>query len=129
MAALSYKGQFVDYVEAGLQSTPKKDARIKRQTIRNFRKHPIKVGETLHHFYGMRTKWCRKLGTSVCKEVVTIKIIPKQIKIGKTITKEIDQLNEFAYADGFADWQTMVRWWQQTHGENCFPFTGQLIKW
>lgn len=63
MAALSYKGQFVDYVEAGLQPTPKKGTRIKRQTIRNLRKHPIKVGETLHHFYGMRTKWCRNKHT------------------------------------------------------------------
>lgn len=61
MPALSYKGRFVEYVENGLLNRP---GRVKRQTIRNFRKHPIKEGDTLYHFYAMRTKMCKRLGDS-----------------------------------------------------------------
>lgn len=38
-------------------------------------------------------------------------------------------LDDFAYADGFANWREMKLWWKVTHGMNCFPFVGQLIKW
>lgn len=146
MAALSYKGRFVEYVENGLNefSSSKKIVRVKKQTIRNFRKHPIKVGETLYHYYGMRTKWCKKLGESICTSVHKIVIRKKSITIlfrgpdvracggkiniaAKLTTKT--ELDSFAYADGFDDWETMRKWWSITHGENCFPFVGQLIKW
>ena len=50
MPALNYT-VFVDKVESG----------EKRQTIRRLRKRPIKVGDRLHHFAGMRTKHCRRL--------------------------------------------------------------------
>lgn len=64
MPALSYKGQFVEYVEAGLQNPPPKGKRIKRQTIRNYRKRPFKKGDILYHYFGQRSKWSRKLGIS-----------------------------------------------------------------
>ncbi len=35
-------------------------------------------------------------------------------------------LEEFARADGFADWSAMRDWFQKTHG---LPFEGSLIKW
>lgn len=129
MPSLSYKSSFVDFVEEGLKAKTGKGKRIKRQTIRNFRKVPIKKGDTLHHFYGMRTKWCRKLGTSLCKSVHQVIINHRAVFIDQKEITSIDDLNAFAYADGFDDWETMKRWWTLTHGEECLPFTGQLIKW
>lgn len=137
MPSLSYKGRFVEYVEEGLKPNPK--GRVKRQSIRNLRKRLFKKGDTLYHFYGMRTKWCRRLGQSVCEQADLIEIKAKVILIGSLnergrvavhkIITNTDQLNEFAYADGFESWSDMVRWWKITHGSKCFPFRGQLIKW
>jgi hypothetical protein len=129
MPALSYKGRFVDYVEAGLQPKRKKGVRIKRQSVRNFRKVPFKKGDTLYHFYGMRTKFCRRLGTSICKSVHRIIINGRAIYIGMKEITDVEKLNAFAYDDGFANWEEMKRWWKLTHGPKCFPFVGQLIKW
>lgn len=136
MPSLSYKGRFVEYVEEGLKPKPK--GRVKRQSIRNLRKRLFKKGDTLYHFYGMRTKWCRRLGQSVCEQADLIEIKSKSIFLITqqnelvTVIKKIthpDKLNEFAYADGFESWSDMVRWWKITHGSKCFPFRGQLIKW
>lgn len=172
MPALSYKSNFVDFVEEGLKLISYIDQngccptcghiitnkeyicwhcedwtrdwpkiRIKRQTIRNFRKHLIKAGDILHHFYGMRTKFCRKLGESRCSSNRNIIINHHVVFIAtknsgfpewkgsfQEITKAID-LDEFAYADGFTNWKEMKLWWKVTHGTDCFPFIGQLIKW
>lgn len=141
MAALSYKARFVEFVERGLQTKPTKGQRIKRKTIRNFRKHLIKKGDTLHHFFGMRTKWCRKLGTSTCKSVRTICINHRVVFVAteqsgypewkgnyREITS-IEELDKFAQEDGFEGWADMKHFWLVEHGEDCFPFIGQLIEW
>jgi hypothetical protein len=138
MAGLSYKGRFVEYVENGLKPKPKKGDRIKRQTVRNFRKNPIKAGETLYHYYGMRTKHCKKLGESICVSVNRITIRKTSITIydptalphlrHERLTSK-QHLDDFAYADGFTDWEEMRKWWLISHGPECFPFIGQLIKW
>jgi len=139
MPSLSYKGRFVEYVEAGLQKPLPKGKRIKRQTIRNFRKHPIKPGDTLYHFYGMRTKWCRKLGESICKTSQVVRIAKTEVTVYDRLEngrlkfnrayKGTKKLNLFAIADGFSEWTEMRMWWVVTHGAKCFPFTGNLIKW
>jgi predicted transcriptional regulator len=121
MAALSFKGRFVDLILEGK----------KNQTIRNFRKYPITPGETLYLYYGMRTKHCKKLKEVVCKHVSTIKIhedkvVLKNIANKKQWTIKCDFLNLFAQDDGFKDWEEMKRWWATTHQ---LPFTGQLIQW
>lgn len=132
MAALSYKGRFVEYVENGLLG---REGRTKSQTIRNFRKYPIKRGETLYHYYGMRTKHCKKIGESICSSVNKIEITPRGVTIfyenhsyHHRIWKKADK-DDFAIRDGFANWEEMKRWWVLTHGPNCFPFVGQLIRW
>lgn len=131
MAALSYKARFAEYVENGLKNRP---GRVKRQTIRNFRKYPIKLGERLFHYYAQRTKQCRKLGESVAKKVNVIKITTRGVTILQnhqfhTQLRRLKDLNYFAILDGFDSWQEMKRWWKLTHGPDCFPFTGQLIRW
>lgn len=51
MPAYSFKERFVPFVKDG----------SKPGTIRNFRKHPVCVGQLAHLYYGMRTKYCTKL--------------------------------------------------------------------
>lgn len=163
MPALSYNGRFVEYVENGLTllspqfdgtlasklpRVPKPGGRIKRQTIRGFRKYPFKVGNKLYHYFAQRNaKLCRKLGESICTAVHPIRISRKGIRIYDythdmvkesqftTITKSYlyfenrEWLDHFAFADGFSCWEEMRKWWVLTHGAKCFPFVGQLIKW
>lgn len=129
MPSLSYKSGFVDAVENGLRAKPKKGERIKKQSIRKFRKIPIKKGDTLYHFFGLRTKWCRRLGTSICKSVHRVIINHRVVFIDNKELKSVDELNAFAISDGFLDWEGMRRWWVLRHGKDCFPFVGQLIKW
>lgn len=51
MPAFSFKERFVPMVKDG----------SKPGTIRNFRKHPFKVGTPAHLYFGMRSKFCTKL--------------------------------------------------------------------
>jgi hypothetical protein len=64
MPAFNYKKQFAELVATGR----------KRQTIRAMRKRPIKVGDKLYHFTGMRTKQCSQLlpEPTICVSVWTI---------------------------------------------------------
>ena len=78
----------------------------KRQTIRLSRKHPIKRGDKLYLYTGMRTKNCKKLGEAVCSEVVPIKIqclkdarCSNEIKI--TPPLEASAYVDLSKADGF----------------------------
>lgn len=64
MPAFSYKERFIPLILDG----------SKCQTIRKRRTHPPKAGDTLYHYFGLRTKHCRKLGESICCEVKTIYI-------------------------------------------------------
>lgn len=120
MAALGFKGRFVDLI---LDDK-------KKQTIRNFRKYPIKPGETLYLYYGMRTKQCKKLKEVTCRNVHEIVITKRGITLylngDRKLKSTVDNLNQFAIADGFVSWEEMKLWWTMTHE---LPFTGQLIQW
>jgi hypothetical protein len=158
MGALSFMGQFVPMVELGLTNPTHPDA--KRQSIRNFRRRPLKVGERLYLYFAQRSKWCKKLGEDSVKNVFIVHITDKRIrildfrndhqrniinwkavaedprrlkefikrlKVVKSITDQ-SELNTFAKADGFTDWETMKRWWKITHG-TPLNFYGNLYKW
>lgn len=115
----------------------------KRQTIRAMRRYPIKKGDRLYHYYALRTKNCRKLGETICKDVQEIQITAKEFTISKKyagkiitvpsieiltegITLSTDEANVLARQDGFSDIITMANFWLDTHS---LPFKGQLIKW
>jgi hypothetical protein len=158
MGALSFKGEFVPKVEIGLTNPSHPDA--KRQSIRNFRKRPLKVGEWLALYFAQRSKWCRKLGESAVANVYVIRITESFIKVysfrwsyqinqrwdlialdPERLEKEIRllklenhykktiDLNAFAKADGFRDFETMKRWWKITHKLKEIFYTGNLYKW
>jgi hypothetical protein len=116
MPAYSFKERFVPLVKSGL----------KRQTIRKKRKGQAKPGSKLYFYFGMRTKWCTKIGEAICKSVSEIEIQANgTVKVaGKKMNKV--QKYAIAKADGFEDFDTMLRWWKQTHE---LPFVGDIIYW
>jgi hypothetical protein len=85
MPAYSFKERFVVYVKEG----------SKPHTIRLRRKKgAAKVGDQLHLFFGMRTKFCTKLRQEVCTKVNTI-FIGKDLQIIIISPRLTDQ--EFEY--------------------------------
>ncbi len=121
MPALNFKKRFAPDVEAGR----------KRQTIRKRRKRPIKVGEKLYLYTGMRTQACRKLGEAVCKKVRHICIVegldPWTYKI-IIDGREISAAEEFrlARADGFEDSIGIIDFFRKEYG---LPFEGHIYNW
>ena len=126
MPALNFQARFAPLVESGK----------KRQTIRALRKHPIRAGEQLYLFTGMRTKSCRRLLTAVCTRAAKISITATSITIewpssvphcvNRQWESRPSALESFAIADGFRDWSELISWFKATHG---LPFQGHLIEW
>jgi hypothetical protein len=110
----------------------------KNQTIRKKRRYKTRPGQTAYLFFGLRTKYCRKLGQSEIIAVSSI-VIRKNGTVlvnNKTLTdKEKDHL---AWADGFSfrsgskeqnpkgSFDLMFTWWRRTHQ---LPFKGEIIYW
>lgn len=126
MPAYSFKERFCPLIISG----------EKRQTIRSKRKAQAKPGDTVYLYFGMRTKWCKKLGEGTCtgtKDITITKIGTVYIDGRKLLNAEKDAL---AFNDGFrhADdpdkeegcFDIMLRWWKQTHE---LPFNGDIIYW
>lgn len=131
MPALNFPKLFAPLVEQ----------RIKRQTIRAKRKIPIKAGQTLYFYTGMRTGSCRKLGEAPCLHARYIRIgEPADDPDHPDHSSTMDRLpglwidgtmircgkDQFAQADGFHDWRALAKWFSDTHG---LPFMGDLILW
>lgn len=119
MPAYSFQQRFVPMVLEG----------SKRHTIRKRRKYAPKKGDNLQLYYGMRTKWCKKLRVDVCTDVKSILIainsntgdpvlvlfdrrlrddefemIDGKIVLHTDVKKtaiEPDERDRFAWADGF----------------------------
>lgn len=123
MPALNFQERFAEAVESG----------EKRQTIRRVWKRPIKPGDRLYFYAGMRTKHCRRLQPSVYRECVYTRPINID-KYGITMSAfgfvhgpyEAGLGDEVAQADGFRDWAEMREWFKKIHG---LPFEGVVIQW
>ncbi len=116
MPALNFQERFADPVETN----------AKRQTIRRVWKRPIKPGDTLYLYRGMRTKRCRRLRVETCLDVQ-----PIMLHVGHHVlmTGEyggVDTLDRFARKDGFDSWPEMRDWFKKKYG---LPFEGVLITW
>jgi hypothetical protein len=116
MPAYSFKEQFIDPIENG----------TKQQTIRGKRKGQAKPGDTLYLYYGMRTKYCKKIAEKTCRAVddIVIKEDGKVYVNGKKLSSA-DRHN-LAKADGFENFAAMFKFWQQ---HNSLPFNGDIIYW
>lgn len=116
MPAYSFKEQFIEPIKA----------RDKMQTIRGKRRHQAKPGDTLYLYYGMRTKWCTKIGEAICTDVGDIVITEK----GDVFVngKKLHAMAEYrlAQADGFENIIEMLSFWKKN---NSLPFHGDIIYW
>lgn len=119
---LNFQGQFAPKVESG----------VKPHTIRALRadgRDPL-PGDTLHLYYGLRTKGVRLLRREVCEYAHDIMIQPSAgnqhhvLLVGHPLDQAgIEQLARF---DGFNSADEFVRYFEKAHG---LPFTGLLIGW
>jgi len=116
MPLLNFQQQFADKVEK----------KIKRQTIRAWRKYPIRTGQILYLYTRLRTKLARRIGMYVCFSAQSIVINEDSFTIDGLLITNKKRLNLFAVKDGFESWNDMISWFKKTHG---LPFRGQLIKW
>jgi len=127
MPALNFKAQFAEMVADGR----------KRQTIRAMRKHPIKVGDKLFLYTGMRTRRCIKLGETECIEALPIEVrvdcqkgqyraVVEFVGMKPLFFMPAKGVEEMARADGFKDQKEMAKFFYETHGRVT---RGQLIRW
>ena len=118
MPVLNFKERFAANVAVGR----------KRQTVRVRRKRPIRPGDRLYLYTGMRTKRCRKLGEATCKRVDEIVI---ELNVDETIWVNGQTLSRperlvLARADGFVSVGRFVAFFRRTYG---LPFEGVIVKW
>jgi hypothetical protein len=116
MPSLNFKDQFADLVERG----------IKKHTIRRRRKQPIKQGDNLYLFTGMRTRDCRRLRSTRCDRETYIHIgSDKTVLLGNRFLDDGEK-HELAVNDGFSDFKEFLQFFRETGG---LPVEGQLIEW
>ncbi len=124
MPALNFKIQFVPHIRSGR----------KTHTIRSTRKLPIKTGDTLYLYTGMRTRHCQKIIQSVCLKVEDVLIRQRKTFSNDSTERfevaingvglESDEKQALAYADGFKSFSDMMIFWQ-----GRLPFIGHIIHW
>lgn len=119
MAILGFKKRFAGKVKSGK----------KRQTIRAFRKYPIKVGDPLYLYTGLRTKHAKRLRVTTClsTHLIHIDLSRNVIILPNAVFNTTGELNRFARRDGFSDWADMKAFWKETHKGRMFK--GTLIRW
>jgi len=143
MPVLNFKAQFVEPIRAG----------TKHHTIRADRKVPIKPGDKLYLYCGLRHKGAFRIlpGAVACTRVISIRIHIVRVRDwveeqavwieGQKLAN--DEAQALAVADGFPDWPAMRRFWLDTHGKSKkeptrgnqksavrrVSFTGQIIHW
>lgn len=115
MPALNFREEFVEAIISG----------EKRQTIRPVRKNPIRAGDTLYIYTGMRTKNCRKVSTVRCVSVDSIEIHPGLIRLNGAMVFP-HKLDEFIKADGFDRRYKFFEFFKLQYG---LPFRGVVIRW
>lgn len=113
MPALNFQARFAPLIISG----------AKRQTIRRVRKTPIKPGDRLCLYTGMRTKGCRKIGEAVCEDTASVWIYDDHINVGGRYFPPLDL---FAKADGLSSWAEMRDFFREHYG---LPFKGVIIYW
>lgn len=136
MPAYSFQERFIPFLLDG-----SKDHTIRKE--RAGRSRHARPGETVYLYYGMRTKWCQKIGEATCSAVRKIRITVDDIIVydenldEQPINRTLHELNTFAWKDGFRPEGTtkdnptgafslMLRFWKQTHD---LPFQGLVIYW
>ncbi|SFF45399.1 hypothetical protein SAMN05216566_11456 [Aureimonas phyllosphaerae] len=119
MVAFNFQGRFVPLIEN----------LTKRQTIRQTAR--AKPGDRLQLYTGQRTAACRRLvdPDPVCELVQYVALRPEYVTFGNlaALPPEFEDRDEFARADGFADYREMLDWFEQQYRTRYF--VGRLTRW
>lgn len=108
MPALGFKKQFTKPIRDGLKHTT---IRVERK------KNPIRVGDILHMYTGMRTKQCEKIGVYRCTSVRPIVIYPKDKFItldGYPCSKL--SIQDIVHTDGFSNIADFFAFFDENYG-------------
>lgn len=120
MALLGYQSWKADKVESGEC----------RQTIRARRKHRVKVGDTLYHYRGLRTKATRKILESVCTETFPLRAIGfGEEQRWAWMDVSLSELEKIAERDGFKDVLAMTVWFKHNHKMKNGVAEFDVIRW
>lgn len=118
MPALNFQKRFAPGVEDG----------SKPQSIRANRKRPFKAGDRLVFYTGQRTKYCRKLGESVCTEAFDIEIGYGygfwRVRVNYRML-DLVEIADLARADGFQSVNDFFAFFDR----GPEGFKGQIIHW
>jgi len=110
----------------------------KTQTLRvNVKRSPQPNVHYARCYSGLRTKNCQLLGTWMVKQFTrNIYLTETDIFVGEFGREDrrmtMEQRNEFAVADGFTDFQEMVKWFLVNHPpKHSYPWLVcvDLIRW
>jgi len=115
MPLLNFKKEFADDVMMGR----------KRMTIRKKRKRPIKKGDDLHLYTGLRTKHTQFLGLGKCLKIQEVTMT----ELGMVIAGQSfawNELDALAIADGFNSAAKFKSFFQKQYG---FPLDAEIIAW
>ena len=115
MVAINFDRRFADAVANGK----------KRQTVRPDRKQPIRVGDKLQLYPGLRGKGTRKLADAVCTETEAVEIDRNDLFLAGRFADAHDR-EGFAIEDGFKTFDQMASWFA---GKAGLPFRGRVIRW
>lgn len=127
MPLLGFRPRFADPILDG----------TKRQTIRAPRKDKrphAREGQKLYLYTGLRTQHARKLGEATCTGVDEVYMnfqrnaVTVTSALGVRPILAFSNLDEFAQADGLADWADMKATFAEIHGERI-EFWGSIIHW
>ncbi len=120
MPAYNFKKEFAHAVETGQ----------KMQTIRPERRRPTKPGERLKLYTGMRTKNCRLLVDTICKNVRPVEIHSTHIVVGGLVLSSEERI-ELAANDGFDSLELFYDFFRNIYGlTKQSPLENmELIEW
>jgi len=131
MPLLNFKRQFVEPIRSGR----------KHHTIRTTRKIPIKPGDKLYLYCGLRQKGAFRIlpEPQVCTRVLPIHIdsVLRDVHVNRRIEERPffrvildgillgkDECETLAVADGFTNFAEMMKFWT-----GRLPFDGHIIHW
>jgi hypothetical protein len=123
MPAYNFQRQFIAPILRG----------DKPHTIRHRRMHPVKPGDTIMMFTGLRTKHCTRFGTAPCVKVEPIIIYPWKMEVliadhqGVFGWMREDEINALARRDGFTGASAFFAFFKQYGLEMLSAF--EIIWW
>jgi hypothetical protein len=116
MPLLNFKAQFVEPIRSGR----------KRHTIRAKRKVPIRPGDTLYLYSGLRRPGAFRIleEPPLCTKIDDIEIDVDQSVQVNGVLLDSDEEELLARADGFRDFLQFCEFWDGRR-----PFSGNIIHW